>query len=593
MKSLKLVAAGLATLCWLGFASAAHAQTTTPLDPRATYLLTNEDPQALYAVPISLDTLGIRAGDSISILQLGDFSYSIWWTAPTDDATGACGVFSANATLLPAGNLNRVPGAIPVREGAVSPCVSEATLFGGLSTDIPEDFWIDGGAIKVPQGAHYLFVTVADSYFGDNWDPDGDLAVQIQRALVAIPLNIMWRVVPWEPDRMTTMGGEELQYHVEGQLFYVAADSEEPGTTTLHRHSNGPDHRDSTLTELPDYWLEGPLGFPWTSNSLPGLSPMVEGFNPQTGDYALMQPGEQLNGYVTEPLAAFGYKRYYNQNESLLPLTKGSVTVESNRVWGGMLWRWRWNGVQFINSHFWNGIQTFLFFDIAGQPHSMLEGFGSNTGSPIAVAKNEAATQITRAVPLEENPQVNGESSPNPFVWRDALLGKDLTLNFNAMGPVAKYTSVVSLPSRIDWAALYQPIMLLRALFNRFWTYRADTDELIEVTDRMPDACPYDAYLDFAPDFGGVIVSDSTNEHAFGVYGVNRSAGGPLTVFQLRKLYCSGDGTDETSMDNTRLDAIRVGSIPAGESRYSVYLMTESVVNVRHKMRQLFLNGAK
>jgi hypothetical protein len=572
----------------------AWSQTTISINPRATYLLTNQDPQALNAVPISLDALGIKAGESISIFVVGDFAYSDNPPWSDDIASEACGVFSANATLLPPNNLRRLPGAIAFPQTNAAPCASEPTLFGALSTDIPEDFRIDGQTIKVPNGAHYLFVAAADSYYGDNWDPDGDFGIQIQKALYTIPLQVLMRLIPWEGDRMTSIDPyEQSMFTSEGQLFYVGAAETEPGTVVLDRFQNGGDHRDSILTEVLGYSMEGPLGYAWTSNSLPGLSPMVEGFNIETDDYALMQPGEQLAGYTTEPLGVFGYKRFYNQNESLLSLTKGGVTVESNKVWGGMLWRWRWNEEQFINTHFWNGIQTFVFFDDGQGIRSMMEGFGSSTGSPIAVAKNEGATQKTRAIPLEENPQIDGQPSPMPFLWRDALVGKDLTLDFKGMGSVAKYTTVVSLPAPMPPASLYEPIMLLRALFNRFYTYRADTDELVQVTENMPDACTNDEYLETSPDFGGVIVSDDTGQYAFGVYGVNESAGGPLAVFQLRKVYCWQDGTSETSMDNTRIDAIRSGPIPAGESRFNLYLMTDTLENVRQKMRQLFLSGVK
>ena len=158
---------------------AAWAQTTISIDAKATYLRTNEDPQALNAVPISLDALGIKPGDSSTIIQVGDFSYSIWgWP---DEATGACGVFSANSTLLPAGNLHRLPGAIGFPQTDAPPCVSEMTLFGALPTDVPEDFWLDGQPIKVPAGAHYLFVAAADSYYGDN---AGSLHVDVYQRVV-------------------------------------------------------------------------------------------------------------------------------------------------------------------------------------------------------------------------------------------------------------------------------------------------------------------------------------------------------------------------------------------------------------------------
>ena len=50
------------------------------------------------------------------------------------------------------------------------------TLFGQIATDIPEDFVLDGASLRVPNGARYLFVAVPDIFYGDNSDPNGDLA---------------------------------------------------------------------------------------------------------------------------------------------------------------------------------------------------------------------------------------------------------------------------------------------------------------------------------------------------------------------------------------------------------------------------------
>jgi len=473
-----------------------------------------------------------------------------------------------------------------------------------LSTDIPQDFGFssfDRATVRVPAGAHYLFLAVVDSFYGDNADPDGDLAVQIQKALVTIPLNILWRVVPWEPDRMTTGNAEERDaFPLEGELFYAAADSLEQGTTTLYRQNNGPDHRDSTLTDVGEgYSNEGPLAFPWTSKALPGLSPMVEGFNFDTSDYALMQPGEQLSGYVTEPLGAFGYKRYFDQKESLSGLTGGGVGVQSNRVHGGALWRWTWNGSQFLNHReAGRGAQTLLFFDVGEGPRGMIEGGDDfEHGSPLVTALNEGLKHKTRAVPLENDPTQHGGGPDNPLIWRDVVLGKDLLFDFNGLGSVVRYTTYFSLPSRIDTVYLYEPIITLRAVFNRFWVYYADSDVLQEVTDQMPAPCSDESPLGqyaFSPDFGGVIVSDSPATHAFGVYGVKVSQGGSITDLAVLKQNCWGDGgASENDLDHSRIDVIRNASLPEGESTYNVYVVTDTVQNARLKMRQLFLSGTK
>src|SRR5262249_22165534 len=99
-----------------------------------------------------------------------------------------------------------------------------------------------------------------------------------------VTLNVLWRVVVNGVDRMTSSGlDEKNQLPSEGQMFYIATDLGEPGTTPFYRFNNGPDHRDSTANTLPGYVLEGPNGAAWTNHSaLPGLGPILEGFSSAT-----------------------------------------------------------------------------------------------------------------------------------------------------------------------------------------------------------------------------------------------------------------------------------------------------------------------
>ena len=147
-----------------------------PLDPRATYLRTNNDPGSLDATPIDLAALGILPGDLIYLERLGDYSFDVLGPPiRPDDVTNLVGVFSSTSDLLSSDSLHRVPGAMPA-VGYI-PLVSwttDPTFDGGLPTDIPEDFYIGPAAVYVPAGAGYLFVSPADSRFFDNGDPDGN-----------------------------------------------------------------------------------------------------------------------------------------------------------------------------------------------------------------------------------------------------------------------------------------------------------------------------------------------------------------------------------------------------------------------------------
>lgn len=141
-----------------------------------------------------------------------------------------------------------------------------------------------------------IFVFVGASFVVAQ-NPSSDWNPNTARTLSTTPLSILYRVVVGDTDRMTTTGGDELQaFPSEGELFYVPA-NDLGDTTALNRFYNGPDHRDSTQTYVDGYVYEGPMAFPWTQRWLPGLAPILEAYDSQTGDYALKRQFEKLKGY--------------------------------------------------------------------------------------------------------------------------------------------------------------------------------------------------------------------------------------------------------------------------------------------------------
>ncbi len=420
-----------------------------------------------------------------------------------------------------------------------------------------------------------------------------DAASSVKKADLPQPLalNTLWRVVVNGVDRMTSVSPDERnQFPSEGQMFYIASDPAEPGTTPFYRFYDGAnDHRDSTAISLPGYVSEGPNGGAWTNSSvLPGLGPILEGFNASTGDYALMRQGEDLFGYKTQTLQAYGFPRLGNDLESLLSLTKGGITVESNRVYGGSLWHLQWNGVEFLNPAPPNdptGAAILLFFDVG------LGGFGafepgdgsSGNGAPLVNLQNQGRRQSSRAIPLAD-PATLGIDRDHPVIWKNMVFGKDLDLDFNGMGPVVKYATHLSLPGPIAANSLFHPIMRVQPQFNRFFVYSAVQDALIDVTALIPDACIDDSFYPVNIDVGGIVVSDDSSGHALGVYGADLAHGGSITEYVLRRYFCG---------PYTRLDILRNAPLPAGDSTYNSYLITETLDNVRQKMHQLFLAGVK
>jgi len=297
---------------------------------------------------------------------------------------------------------------------------------------------------------------------------------------------------------MTTFGPNERgSYPVEAQVYYVP-DLLSSNRTTLNRliNSGGADHADAIGT-LNGYSVDQPIGYPWTNSSIiPALVPILEGFNSLTGDHAIVATRETLPGYTSQPLLAYGYPRYGNADEALLILSAGGVTVQSNAVAGGALWRWFWNGVQFVNNaDYGRQIQADFYYPAspnynpteAGDFYHRSDPILAH-GSPLLVFANQGTTQITRAVPLNWDPTVFGGDPDHPVIWDQLVIGKDLTLDFNNMGSVAKYTTHLVLPTATE-GTYEAPVLFLRSNFNRFWTYDAQTKTLSEVTSRMPSGC--------------------------------------------------------------------------------------------------------
>lgn len=167
----------LAFLLPLVSAASLTAQIQIPVNPKATYLRTNNDASAVPAPGIPLSALGVAAGQWLRITTVGNYSDG----GAGDTQRGLVCLFSANPTLLPnsAGLLERVPGAILAGPAVATP----NTYYGNQSTDVPQDFvvsrnsWNNGVLVKVPTGANYLFLAVNDpnySFYGNNVDPNSD-----------------------------------------------------------------------------------------------------------------------------------------------------------------------------------------------------------------------------------------------------------------------------------------------------------------------------------------------------------------------------------------------------------------------------------
>lgn len=419
-----------------------------------------------------------------------------------------------------------------------------------------------------------------------------------QDTLVLTPI---WRLNVNTVDSMSTpLLSEMLLYPSDGALFYLPG-TQRNDTTALYRATSGTDHMDTPIVGEGGYATEGIMGYPFTSPlAAQALVELVRGYN--GSDHMLMKKGETRAGYATPGMGLYGYQRFNNLAEGNNTITGGGVTVQSNTVAGGAIWSWQWNGVEYVDTqNFGRSIQTAMFWNnqISARLHNPVEAGDRHSnsatpaalrhGSPILYNHNVGLKQITRAIPLEFTPSNFSGGTDRPVVYKDMVIGKDLTLDYNGMGAVVQYEAVVYNEQNIAAARVEAPTGYLKTTFNTFYTYDASTQARAQVT---PQNCPADytqtgSYIDFVPSsgYGGIIISNAAQTAAMGIYGRTTGVGGKVSSFTMFD-FIGNCG------DTVKWAANYAGALPGGESRYKVYIVNGSLTDVTAKMRQLFSDGA-
>lgn len=428
-----------------------------------------------------------------------------------------------------------------------------------------------------------------------------------------VPLNVLWRIRTGGGDRTITISSQERNlYPLDGAIFYVPMQPHlSVGTVPLYRLYNGSDHMvslDPNEGAAEGYHVEGILGYPFVAQQ-PGTSELIRTHNPSTGHHSLRNNTglDTEQGYVDQPMGVYGYPRYYNQSAKLLSLSGGGITVDSNEVAGGSLWQWTWNGIQMINNwDYGRQIQTDIFpVDYAnpteaGDTWSNYSPPALNHGSPLGLAENDGLTQRTRSIPLEYDPDGTqqcyyeapvgpcpgfGGGQDNPVVWSQVMLGKDITLDFHGLGPVALYSTFMQTPKALaNTTAREIPVIYARASFYRMFTYNAETTQLSE------NQCSAGSVA-ITPGYGGVIASTGNEDSAIGIYAVNRSQGGSVDYLVLNFTWaCPGPPPDtgEFGFDTMIVDAVRYTGYPVGTTVTHVYLISGTLRDVVAKMAALY-----
>jgi hypothetical protein len=150
------------------------------VNPKITFFRTANDAKALPPTFFILAELPFAdPAKPLTIEVFGDYRPNL---ATGDTRNVLHGVFTKTTTCLAANLQKRLPDAL----NAGAPVITGPTYHGSLPTDIIEDFRIVPDStgkfrIKIPAGAVWVSLCVADSYYSDNDDPDCDFYVRFSR----------------------------------------------------------------------------------------------------------------------------------------------------------------------------------------------------------------------------------------------------------------------------------------------------------------------------------------------------------------------------------------------------------------------------
>lgn len=434
-------------------------------------------------------------------------------------------------------------------------------------------------------------------------------------------LNMVWRAQLGVDDYMDTLSRIEYDlYPGSGLAYYLPGESGSGYLDVWRHHSNTTGQTvPSNFNPIAGNTLDGRLGyaFPSAESAPGGLTQLARLRNTSTGDRFLALPAETRTGYQTESMNGYAWARNLTNNENLLSLTSGSITIQSNLNTGGALWRWTQNGKQYLSTRDYGRqiqsafiAQNSLFNNKVINPTEGGSHYSDlsrpvplRQGSPVIAAYNlpDGKTQLTRSAPLEWSPELFGGDENHPVYWQNTVLGKNITLNYQNRGAVSKYETVLRVPYDAPTGAVEIPTGYLRGEFNRYWTYDAQHLSLSEVNPPNGTQAPYNVQYTPASGFGGVIISSQDQQYAMGVYGTTVNVGGSVDYFTLWDFTSLG-GTGEADGGTSKFAAVygpdgafgRTGSptLKAGfEYTFTTWLMSGTLLEVTQQMDNLFSDG--
>lgn len=138
------------------------------INPRATYLLSVSDGNALPAIAVSLEAIGFEPGATVCFRAQGDYFIDPGFLASNQGPILLTAVFSRTSEILVPSQRVRLPGAVATTNGR--PVVTLPALVGSAATDIAQDFDATNSCVAIPSDARFVFFSTFAEYFGNNLD---------------------------------------------------------------------------------------------------------------------------------------------------------------------------------------------------------------------------------------------------------------------------------------------------------------------------------------------------------------------------------------------------------------------------------------
>jgi len=414
-------------------------------------------------------------------------------------------------------------------------------------------------------------------------------------------------------------------WEIIGPTYYIPA-IEVWGGATLYRLYNPTtgDHMDSHVAGEGGYSTDFPMGFPWWETVAPeGTTQVYRLYNPSTGDHALRSPNwwDPLGYYQVEPTHLFAYP--IRENDPLLTIGNGLVTLASNPNAGCATWSLVWNNYEFVNV--WDlGRQIVTDFLLGPnlpssyrptEPGDMYSCQGpgcsfvsyiSKHRTPPTICQNSWASlsQRTEAVPFEWNPDLPGlgGGEDRPVLYPAVRLGKEVTLSYNGWRDVVSYESVIKVPGALDSGVVPVsdvPVIYVNAIFNNFYRFEGGAYPDWRRLDPSGDGFPMCAGASgigyaFSPAFGALVASTPGGEAALGLYAAHTSVLGTASDLALTSFVgCVGTGGSPNSFNTVRIAARNFNGLVGGENRFRAWIVVGTLADVQARLRLMYSHQVK